>query len=122
MNDRTAVGALRAACEQNLWVPADLSITGFDDTDPGRSTVPRPPTARQPSAEVGRMAVPVLMRLLERHTVETPRVRLVTHLVLRDSMEPAPRVRPLPRPAAESGCLDGTKDGAGPWPRACRVR
>ncbi|MFF5277683.1 substrate-binding domain-containing protein [Streptomyces sp. NPDC000133] len=47
-NDRTAVGALRAAYERNLRVPDDLPITGFDDTDPGRGTVPRLTTVRQP--------------------------------------------------------------------------
>lgn len=91
-NDRTAVGALRAAYERNLRVPDDLSITGFDDTDLGRSTVPRLTTVRQPLEEMGRMAVSLLTRLLERHTVDTLHVELATHLVLRESTGPAPRV------------------------------
>ncbi|MFF1835536.1 LacI family DNA-binding transcriptional regulator [Streptomyces sp. NPDC058231] len=93
-NDKTAVGALRAAYERNLRVPADLSITGFDDTDLGRSTVPRLTTVRQPLEEMGRMAVSLLMRLLEQHTVDTLHVELATQLVLRESTGPAPRVRP----------------------------
>ncbi|MFE4923628.1 LacI family DNA-binding transcriptional regulator [Streptomyces sp. NPDC056661] len=113
-NDRTAVGALRAAYERNLRVPDDLSITGFDDTDLGRSTVPRLTTVRQPLEEMGRMAVSLLMRLLERHTVDTLHVELATHLVPRESTGPAPRVRPRPRPAAVSRCLDETNDPAGP--------
>ncbi|MFI5633308.1 substrate-binding domain-containing protein [Streptomyces sp. NPDC051664] len=88
-NDRTAVEALRAAYERNLRVPDDLSITGFDDTDPGRSTVPRLTTVRQPLEETRRMAVSLLMRLLERHTVDTLHVEFTTHLVLRESTGPA---------------------------------
>ncbi|WP_327424668.1 substrate-binding domain-containing protein [Streptomyces sp. NBC_01527] len=96
--------------------------TGFDDTDPGRRTVPRPTTVRQPYAEMGRMAVSRLMRAAGAPQCEHSAMELATHLVLRDSTGPASRVRPLPRPAAGSGCLDETNDGAGPWPRACRVR
>ncbi|WP_328581087.1 LacI family DNA-binding transcriptional regulator [Streptomyces sp. NBC_00370] len=90
-NDKAAVGALRAAYERGLRVPADLSITGFDDTDLSRSTVPRLTTVGQPLEEMGRMAVSLLMRLLDRHTVDTLHVELATHLVLRESTGPAPR-------------------------------
>ncbi|MET7496583.1 substrate-binding domain-containing protein [Streptomyces sp900116325] len=61
-DDRTAVGALCASCERNLRAPDDLPITGFDGTDPGRGAVPRLTTVGQPPAEMGRMAVPRLMR------------------------------------------------------------
>ncbi|WP_328911774.1 MULTISPECIES: LacI family DNA-binding transcriptional regulator [unclassified Streptomyces] len=90
-NDKAAVGALRAAYERELRVPEDLSITGFDDIDLSRSTVPRLTTVRQPLEEMGRMAVSLLMRLLDRHTVDTLHVELATHLVLRGSTGPAPR-------------------------------
>lgn len=89
-NDKAAVGALRAAYERGLRVPEDLSITGFDDIDLSRSTVPRLTTVRQPLEEMGRMAVSLLMRLLDRHTVDTLHVELATELVLRGSTGPAP--------------------------------
>lgn len=89
-NDKAAVGALRAAYERGLRVPEDLSITGFDDIDLSRSTVPRLTTVRQPLEEMGRMAVSLLMRLLDRHTVETLHVELATQLVLRGSTGPVP--------------------------------
>jgi LacI family transcriptional regulator len=91
-NDKAAVGALRAAYERGLRVPEDLSITGFDDIDLSRSTVPRLTTVRQPLEEMGRMAVSLLMRLLDRHTVDTLHVELATHLVLRGSTGPAPQL------------------------------
>ncbi|MFI0941688.1 LacI family DNA-binding transcriptional regulator [Streptomyces sp. NPDC021020] len=89
-NDKAAVGALRAAYERRLRVPEDLSITGFDDIDLSRSTVPRLTTVRQPLEEMGRMAVSLLMRLLDRHTVDALHVELATQLVLRGSTGPAP--------------------------------
>lgn len=89
-NDKAAVGALRAAYERGLRVPRDVSITGFDDIDLSRSTVPRLTTVRQPLEEMGRMAVSLLMRLLDRHTVDTLHVELATQLVLRESTGPAP--------------------------------
>ena len=90
-NDKAAVGALRAAYERGLRVPEDLSITGFDDIDLSRSTVPRLTTVRQPLEEMGRMAVSLLMRLLDRHTVDTLHVELATQLVLRGSTGPVPQ-------------------------------
>ncbi|MFC5032887.1 substrate-binding domain-containing protein [Streptomyces sp. So13.3] len=49
-----------------LRAPEGLSVTGFDDTDSSRSTVPRLTTVRQLLEEVGRLAVSLLVRLLER--------------------------------------------------------
>jgi LacI family transcriptional regulator len=87
-NDKAAVGAMRAAYERGLRVPEDLSITGFDDIDLGRSTMPMLTTVRQPLEEMGRMAVSLLMRLLEQHTVDTLHIELATNLVVRGSTGP----------------------------------
>jgi DNA-binding LacI/PurR family transcriptional regulator len=35
MSDELAIGALRAAAERGLSVPADLSVVGWDDTREG---------------------------------------------------------------------------------------
>ena len=89
-NDKAAVGALRAAHERGLRVPEDLSVTGFDDIDLSRSTEPMLTTVRQPLEEMGRMAVSLLVRLMERHTVDTLHIELATHLVVRGSTGPPP--------------------------------
>jgi LacI family transcriptional regulator len=88
-NDKMAVGALRAASERGLTVPGDLSVAGFDDLDLSRATQPMLTTVRQPLQEMGRMAVTLLMRLLERHRSESLHVELATELVVRGSTGPA---------------------------------
>jgi LacI family transcriptional regulator len=87
-NDKVAVGAMQAAAERGLRIPADLSIAGFDDIDLSRATSPLLTTVRQPLQEMGRMAVSLLTRLLDRHEVEALHVELATELIIRGSTAP----------------------------------
>ena len=89
-NDKMAVGALWAAAERGLRVPGDLSVAGFDDIDVSRAAQPMLTTVRQPLEEMGRMAVTLLMRLLDRHTLEALHISLATELIVRDSTGPVP--------------------------------
>jgi LacI family transcriptional regulator len=89
-NDKAAVGALRAAAERGVRVPDDVSVVGFDDIDLSRATTPMLTTVRQPLQEMGRMAVSLLMRVLERHQLEALHVELATELVVRGSTGPVP--------------------------------
>jgi LacI family transcriptional regulator len=84
-NDKMAVGALQAAAERGLRVPEDLSIAGFDDIDVSRATRPALTTVRQPLGEMGRMAVTLLMRMLNEHELDALHVELATELVVRGS-------------------------------------
>ena len=84
-NDEMAVGVMRAAAERGLEIPRDLSIVGFDDLEKTRIVAPALTTVRQPLAEMGRMAVSLLTRLLERQPIEAMRVELATKLVVRES-------------------------------------
>lgn len=90
-NDKVAVGALAAAAERGLRVPADVSVTGFDDIDLAQATTPRLTTVRQPLQEMGRMAVGLVIRLVERHQIDALHIELATELVIRDSTGPARR-------------------------------
>jgi LacI family transcriptional regulator len=87
-NDNMAVGTLRAARERGLSVPEDLSVVGFDDAELAQIVTPALTTVRQPLAELGRTAVSLLMRMIERQNVEALRVELATRLVIRDSTGP----------------------------------
>ncbi|HEY6017946.1 MAG TPA: LacI family DNA-binding transcriptional regulator [Gaiellaceae bacterium] len=87
-NDNIAIGAMRAARARGLRVPDDLSVVGFDDSEQAAIAVPALTTIRQPLAELGRMAVSLLLRLLERQRVESLSVELATRLVVRESTAP----------------------------------
>jgi LacI family transcriptional regulator len=84
-NDPLAIGAMRAAAARGLRVPEDISIVGFDDTNEAQFVTPALTTVRQPLAEMGRMAVSLLIRLLEDQTPEVVHVELATKLVVRSS-------------------------------------
>ncbi len=85
----TPAAASAAAAERGLRVPADLSVAGFDDIDLAQATSPMLTTVRQPLAEMGRMAVSLLIRLLAGHQVDTRHVELATELIVRGSTGPA---------------------------------
>ncbi len=87
-NDSMAIGVLQAARARGLAVPGDLSVVGFDDTVEAVIAVPALTTVRQPLAEMGRMAVGLLLRLLDNRRLEPLRVQLATKLVVRDSTAP----------------------------------
>jgi LacI family transcriptional regulator len=90
-NDNIAIGTIRAARERGLSVPDDFSIVGFDDLEEAEIVTPALTTIRQPLAEMGRIAVSLLMRLLENQRLEALHVELGTRLVVRDSTAPPRR-------------------------------
>ncbi len=90
-NDNTAIGAMRVARERGLRVPEDISIVGFDDSEQSAIVYPSLTTVRQPLAEMGRMAVSLLLRLLDNQRLEALHIELKTRLVVRESTARARR-------------------------------
>jgi len=84
-NDQLAVGAMQAALGLGLRIPDEVSIMGYDDTADAQIVTPSLTTVHQPLAEIGRMGVSLLTRLLEGQRVEALHVELETTLVVRDS-------------------------------------
>ena len=84
-NDRMALGVLKEGRSRGLRLPDDLSVVGFDDTIEAELAYPPLTTVRQPLAELGRMAVTLLFRLLGQQWFEPLRVELATRLVVRSS-------------------------------------
>lgn len=87
MSDAMAIGALRAARELGLRVPADLSVVGFDDIEvagyAGLTTV------RQPLYESGRLGARVLLEALEGGGSPMPvRHELPLELIVRSTTSP----------------------------------
>ena len=69
-NDILAVGALRGAQDLGLSVPADLSITGFDDLEFAHLVSPGLTTVHVPHRAMGQQAARTLIHMLR--TGETP--------------------------------------------------
>lgn len=60
-SDQQAIGALRAARDLGVDVPGSLSIAGFDDIHLANLVVPRLTTVRQPTDQLARRAVELLL-------------------------------------------------------------
>jgi DNA-binding LacI/PurR family transcriptional regulator len=63
--DQLALGALRSARELGLDVPADVSVTGFDDIGEAARSQPPLTTVRQPLVDKGALAGDRLFALLD---------------------------------------------------------
>jgi len=90
-NDNMAIGAMQTARARGVRLPEDLSIVGFDDLEEAAIVTPALTTIRQPLAEMGRIAVSLLMRLLDNQRLEALHVELGTRLVVRESAAPPRR-------------------------------
>ena len=84
LSDQLALGALQYAREHLLNVPGALSVIGFDDAPPGRTSHPPLTTVAQPIRERGTAAGRLMRRLLRGEPV-TPPPPFSTHLVVRGS-------------------------------------
>ncbi|WP_369137532.1 LacI family DNA-binding transcriptional regulator [Modestobacter versicolor] len=91
-NDQMAYGVYEAVRRRGLRVPEDVSVVGFDDLPGARWASPPLTTVVQPLAEMGALAARTVLRLVRGEQLETPRLELATHLVVRESTAP-PRAR-----------------------------
>lgn len=84
LSDQLALGVLRCAGDRGLGVPSALSVVGFDDAPPGRTSHPPLTTVAQPLRERGLTAGALLADLLRGATVTSP-PPFATRLVVRGS-------------------------------------
>ena len=89
MSDQLALGALAEADAQNLIVPQDLSVVGFDDIPSAMRSRPPLTTVHQSHTDKGRQAGKLLLAQL-RGKPQPESVTLETRLVIRDSSSTAP--------------------------------
>jgi LacI family transcriptional regulator len=90
INDLLAIGALRAASDLGLRVPADLSIVGFDDIPIANYVVPRLTTSTKDIAKVGREAVTLLLARIQDPSLPRQQIQVPARLIIRESTGPAP--------------------------------
>lgn len=93
LNDRMALGAIRALKGQGLRVPEDVSIVGYDDLNSVDFFQPALTTVSQHASALGQNAAQVLLAVLNQESPDT--VVLEPTLVVRASAT-APREWALP--------------------------
>lgn len=84
-NDLVAIGLIKAAQEQGIDVPAEISVIGFDDIFGAELTTPSLTTIKSPLLEAGEIAVQKLLALLDGEETEVFNQGLKTELVIRQS-------------------------------------
>jgi DNA-binding LacI/PurR family transcriptional regulator len=88
-NDEVALEVYAACRARGLRIPADLSVTGCDDTLLARYADPPLTTVRIPAYELGRQAMEQLLRRIAGKPRRTgPVPRLAVELVTRESCAP----------------------------------
>ncbi len=82
-NDHIAVAVVQAAQENGISVPRELSVIGYDDSPIASMTQPPLTTIRQPLAQIGALAVKLLLARIEDKDTGTAAHKLPPELILR---------------------------------------
>ncbi|MCG8350514.1 MAG: LacI family transcriptional regulator [Chloroflexales bacterium] len=85
-NDVVAIGLLMACREQQISVPEQLSVVGFDNIEPATYVAPPLTTVAQPLLVLGQRAMEMTLHLIAGHKVQDQ--RLSCQLVVRQSTAP----------------------------------
>jgi DNA-binding LacI/PurR family transcriptional regulator len=88
LSDLMAIGVMNAAADAGLRVGRDLAVTGFDDAPVTDYLRPPLTSLRQPIAEVGELAVTMLIQLVDGETPSPAQVLLKPRLIVRASTAP----------------------------------
>jgi len=85
LNDEMAIGVLRGLAYQNIKVPADISIAGYDDTDYAEFMIPTLTTVMQPVLEIGKAALNMILRRLDHPNLPFQTAFFDVKLIVRES-------------------------------------
>ena len=64
-NNLITVGAFQALRSQNIRIPQDIALVGFDETTWGNVIEPALSIISQPTEEIGRSAIDLLLQRIE---------------------------------------------------------
>jgi LacI family repressor for deo operon, udp, cdd, tsx, nupC, and nupG len=88
MNDEMAIGAMQTLKAQGIRIPDDMSVTGFDDIAYAKYCDPSLTTISQPAEEMGKMAMDMLLRIIEGEPLSQTECVLPTEFIIRKSTSP----------------------------------
>lgn len=87
-SDLMASGVYEAAAAEDVSIPEELSVVGFDDDVLAGQLVPKLTTVRQPLREMAQTAAAWLLDYIEGKTREIARISLAPRLIERESTAP----------------------------------
>lgn len=85
-NDLMAVGAMEILRKNNIDIPEDISVTGFDDIELSKVIHTKLTTVSQPCYDMGSYATKMLINLIEGKVLKENNLILRPKLVIRDSV------------------------------------
>lgn len=88
-SDTIALGALSALEKENISVPEEISVIGFDDLPFSQYTHPPLTTIRQPIYQKGQQAANLLINQIQNKNTQTTHKNLKTELIVRESCGPS---------------------------------
>lgn len=91
-NDILAIGAMQAAHQASLDIPADLSIVGMDDIYSASTTNPPLTTLAKAKYEIGRQAARFLLDRMEGKAPAVPRRQVIACRLIERSSTGPPKV------------------------------
>ena len=84
-SDTMAIGLIRGLANLGINVPEDISVTGFDDIEMAKYTVPSLTTIRQPVEKIANAAINNLIDIIEEKAHVRQHVTIEHELILRGS-------------------------------------
>lgn len=82
-NDAMAIGAMQFFKTNNIKIPEDISIIGFDDVEAGLMTDPPLTTIRVPKVELGIEAIKLIYDMLQSNSKSTRKILVPVELIER---------------------------------------
>ncbi len=82
-NDLIAIGVIQGAKEMGLKIPEDLSLIGFDNTILAMTTVPGLTTIAQPTQDMGRKVVDVILEEIKGNSEVKERILFNPEMIIR---------------------------------------
>ena len=83
--DALACGAIRALTEAGISVPAQVSVTGYDNVTAASWCLPALTTVAQPLDEMGKLAAELILRMSRNEEIERRQYVLPVQLIQRES-------------------------------------
>jgi DNA-binding LacI/PurR family transcriptional regulator len=90
VNDITAVGVLKELKDQNISVPEQMSVTGFDNISLAQFTIPALTTIHIPRDRIGQLAFESLVSAFSGGSTQGREIQIDPELIVRQSTGPPP--------------------------------